>query len=59
MLAMELHISGDEIVLRCLKKGLLINCTNGNVLRFVPPLVISAGDIDRAIEILDEAMGNR
>lgn len=59
MLAMELHIAGDEIVLRCLKNGLLINCTNGNVLRFVPPLVISAGDIDRAMEILDEAMGKR
>jgi acetylornithine/succinyldiaminopimelate/putrescine aminotransferase len=59
MLAMELHIAGDEIVLRCMKKGLLINCTNGNILRFVPSLIIGADDIDRATEILDEAMGNR
>jgi predicted acetylornithine/succinylornithine family transaminase len=56
MVAMELHGPGEEIVLKCLKKGLLINCTNGNILRFVPPLIISAGDIDQAVQILDEVM---
>ena len=56
MVAMELHGPGEEIVLKCLKKGLLINCTNGNILRFVPPLIISAGDIDKAVQILDEVM---
>ena len=56
MVAMELHGPGEEIVLKCLKKGLLINCTNGNILRFVPPLIISAGDIDQAVGILDEVM---
>ncbi len=56
IIAVELHGNGDGIVNRCLKKGLLINCTNGNVLRFVPPLIISAGDIDKAVEILDETI---
>ena len=56
MVAIELHGPGEEIVLKCLKKGLLINCTNGNILRFVPPLIISAGDIDQAVGILDEVM---
>jgi acetylornithine/succinyldiaminopimelate/putrescine aminotransferase len=56
MLAMELHGPGEKIVLKCLEKGLLINCTNVNILRFVPPLVISAGDIDQAVQILDEVM---
>jgi acetylornithine/N-succinyldiaminopimelate aminotransferase len=56
MVAMELHGPGEEIVLKCLKKGLLINCTNGNILRFVPPLIISADDIDQAVQILDEVM---
>ena len=59
ILAMELDITGEEIVLKCLKKGLLINCTNGNILRFVPPLIIKADDIDRAVEILEEAMDDR
>ena len=59
ILAMELDITGEEIVLKCLKKGLLINCTNGNILRFVPPLIIKADDIDRAVEILEEAMDDK
>jgi acetylornithine/N-succinyldiaminopimelate aminotransferase len=56
IIAVELQGSGDGIVNICLKKGLLINCTNGNVLRFVPPLILSEGDIDKAVEILDEAI---
>jgi predicted acetylornithine/succinylornithine family transaminase len=56
MVALELGHPGEEIVKSCLKKGLLINCTNGNVLRFVPPLIVSREDIDRAVEIFDEAM---
>ena len=56
MVAMELQGAGEKIVLHCLEKGLLINCTNGNILRFVPPLIISAGDIDRAVRILDEVL---
>jgi acetylornithine/succinyldiaminopimelate/putrescine aminotransferase len=59
MVAVELQGPGEEIVLKCLHKGLLINCTNGNILRFVPPLIISAGDIDQAIGILDEVMGGQ
>jgi acetylornithine/N-succinyldiaminopimelate aminotransferase len=56
MVAMELAGPGDEIVRLCLERGLLINCTNGNIIRFVPPLIISSQDIDRAVEILDEVM---
>jgi len=59
MLAMELTINGEEIVGRCLKKGLLINCTNGNILRFVPPLIIGAADIDQAVQILDEVISEQ
>ncbi|MDP2268634.1 MAG: acetylornithine transaminase [Deltaproteobacteria bacterium] len=59
IVAMELHGPGEEIVRQCLKKGLLINCTNGNILRFVPPLIIGAGDIDQAVGILDEVMRER
>jgi len=35
---MELKIEGGSIVLEMMKKGILINCTMGNVLRFLPPL---------------------
>ncbi len=45
-----------DIVASALKKGLIINCTAGNVLRFVPPLVISEEEIDYGIGILKEVL---
>jgi acetylornithine/N-succinyldiaminopimelate aminotransferase len=56
ILAADLDIAGDRIVNGCMEKGLLINCTNGNILRFVPPLIISWEDVDRAVGIIDEVM---
>jgi len=53
ILGMELDIEGAEIVRKALDRGLLINCTVGKVLRFLPPLVVSRAEIDEAMEILD------
>lgn len=52
LLGMELAIEGGEIVKTALNRGLLINCTVGNVLRFVPPLIVTKSEIDQMIEIL-------
>jgi acetylornithine/succinyldiaminopimelate/putrescine aminotransferase len=41
------------MVAAALKHGLLINCTAGKVLRFVPPLTVNKGEIEHAIDILD------
>lgn len=54
MIGVELTIDGGELVKSALQRGLLINCTMGKVLRFVPPLIITRDEIDRAIAILDE-----
>ncbi len=56
MLGLELSIEGKDIVAKCLEQGLLINCTNGNVLRFLPPLIITEEDVDHALAILSGAM---
>jgi acetylornithine/N-succinyldiaminopimelate aminotransferase len=56
ILAIELSVPGAEFVLKCMEKGLLINCTNGNVLRFIPPLILTQPDVDKAVRILDEAL---
>ena len=53
ILAVELTVPGAEFVEKCMEKGLLINCTNGNVIRFVPPLILTRQDADKAIGILD------
>jgi len=53
MLGMELSIEGGEMVKTALQRGLLINCTVGKVLRFVPPLIVSKEEIDQMISILE------
>jgi acetylornithine/N-succinyldiaminopimelate aminotransferase len=52
LLGMELTREGDPLVKTCLEKGVLINCTSGNVLRFIPPLIVQRRDIDRLTDIL-------
>ena len=53
ILGMEMTIPGAEIVNEALRQGLLINCTVGNVLRFLPPLIVTREEIDEALTILD------
>lgn len=47
---------GPAIVNKCFEKKVLINCTAGNVLRFIPPLIASEAEIDVVIKAIDEAM---
>jgi len=54
MIGMEITVEGAPIVKACMEKGFLINCTNGNVLRFLPPLIIRDEEIDLLMEALDE-----
>ncbi|AAM25625.1 acetylornithine transaminase [Caldanaerobacter subterraneus] len=46
----------SEIVLKALEKGLLINSVSHNVLRFVPPLIVTEEEIDEALQILDDVL---
>lgn len=56
MLALELDIEGGAIVDACRARGALINCTQGNILRFLPPLIVTAAEIDQLLEILEQAL---
>ncbi len=56
MAGIELSIEGKNIYEECLKRKLLINCTQGNVLRIMPPLIVREKEVNRAIEILDEVL---
>ena len=48
--------SGVEIVNECMKRGAIINCTVGTVLRFIPPLIINNEQVDEVTKILDEVL---
>lgn len=57
MIGVVLSAPGADIVTKCMERGLLINCTNENILRFVPPLILTRHDVDSAVEILDGVLG--
>jgi acetylornithine/N-succinyldiaminopimelate aminotransferase len=52
MIGAELAMPGAQIVQDAMAQGLLINCTHGNVLRFLPPYTLTEQDVDAAMEIL-------
>ena len=45
-----------EVVKKALEKKLLVISAGSDVLRIVPPLVITKADIDEMAEILDECL---
>jgi acetylornithine/N-succinyldiaminopimelate aminotransferase len=58
MIGMEMKDKAPHIQKNCLEKGLLVNLTAENVLRFLPPLTISRKTIDEGLGILQEAIEN-
>ena len=56
ILGLVLAASCGEMVGAMLEKGFVVNCTQGNVLRFLPPLVVGKEDIDALLAALDEAI---
>ncbi len=59
LIGMELDFACKEIVAACLREGFLINCTMDNVLRFMPPLIVSTEDIDQLIDVLATVFSKR
>jgi acetylornithine aminotransferase len=53
MLGVKLNTEGGPIVKECLDRGFLINCIQENVLRFVPPLIITKEEVAALIDCLD------
>jgi len=59
MIGMELFYEGGEIVNEFFKKKILINCTNQNVLRILPPLITGKKDVDTFIDKFEEILRSR
>ena len=56
MLGMEVAGEGKPNVESCLANNVIVNCTAGNVIRIVPPLIISKEEIDIVVAALDKAL---
>lgn len=56
MLGIELSQPCTDLISAAMEQGLLINCTHGTVLRFLPPYIITEEEVDQAIAILDRLL---
>jgi acetylornithine/N-succinyldiaminopimelate aminotransferase len=56
MIGVELSREGDSIVEAMRNEGVLINCTNQTVLRFLPPLVVERTHIDDTVGTLEKIL---
>jgi predicted acetylornithine/succinylornithine family transaminase len=56
MIGIELSIDGAAVVQSCLEKNLLVNCTQGRVIRLLPAMNISPDDVHEGCDKLSDAI---
>ena len=56
MQGIQLSISPAEVTKKALEKGLLLISAGSDVIRFVPPLIITEKEVDELIRILGEIL---
>ena len=56
MVGVELTIPSTPAVGKCMEKGLLINATQGTVIRLLPALNISAAEVDEGFNIIADVL---
>ena len=58
MIGVELRFEVKDILMEGIKNGILLLYSGRNILRFLPPLVISEEDVTKILKILDELLTN-
>ena len=58
MIGIELDVPCSALMQQCLDKGLLISVTADKVVRLVPPLIVSAAEVDAMVAILAPAISS-
>jgi len=56
MIGVELSFECKKIVTEMLERGILTNCTTGNVIRILPPLTITREEMDIYVEKLEDSI---
>ena len=56
MIGIELTIEGGPIVQSCMERNLLINCTQGTVIRLLPAMTMTPEQVDEGCDILAAAL---
>jgi len=56
MIGIELAIDGAATVRACMERGLLVNCTHGNVIRLLPAMTLEEEQLHQGCDILAEVI---
>ena len=59
MLGLQLTVPGRPLVEAALERGVMLNCVQGDVVRFLPPLILTEAQVDHAMEVLEAVMNER
>lgn len=57
MIGVELNVPAAPVVDKLREKGILCGPAGAYVLRFLPPLIVTAGEVDHVTAAVDEALG--
>ena len=56
MVGIELDVQGGQIVEQCLQQKLLINCTQGKILRLLPAMNLTLSQANEGLDILSQIL---
>ncbi|MBE74614.1 MAG: aspartate aminotransferase family protein [Rhodopirellula sp.] len=56
MVGVELDVDGTPVVQKCLERNLLINCTQGNVIRLLPAMNLSMEQAEQGCDVICEVL---
>jgi acetylornithine/succinyldiaminopimelate/putrescine aminotransferase len=56
MAGIELTVDGGSFVEAARHDGLIVNCTHGNVLRLLPPYIVTEAEVDEACAVLERTL---
>jgi acetylornithine/N-succinyldiaminopimelate aminotransferase len=56
MVGVDLAHDGSAYVEECLKRGVIINCTHGHVLRLLPPFIVNAAQVKQFLRVLGKVL---
>jgi acetylornithine/N-succinyldiaminopimelate aminotransferase len=59
MIGIELSCPAKPVQLDLMERGLLVGGAGVNVMRLLPPLILSEADVDKALSLIDESLASK
>src|SRR5262249_37151906 len=56
MIGIDLTVNGTPAVAKCMERGVLVNCTHDTVIRLLPALNITTGQVDEGAAVISDVL---